>query len=279
MKLTIEKLFDQIHKVPQIPEVVRELIAQVNNPDFDFNAIAKNVEKEQVIALKVLRLVNSAHFGLSRKIGSIDEAVVLLGMGQLKTLIIASGIVSSVSDIPGIDIKEFWADSFLTATYAKWLAEQAGLENSETVYTAGLLSGLGIILIHLAAPKVANEIDQHIKAGESRPDYERKRLGFTSEEACAALCERWQFARELVDTVRFAGDPLKADEESVILPACCVYLGRFISNAKRKGKTAEEIAASLPQEVWEKLGMNTNDLTDKIAELLALDSGLDGLVE
>ncbi len=46
MKLTIEKLFDQIHKVPQIPEVVRELIAQVNNPDFDFNAIANNVEKE-----------------------------------------------------------------------------------------------------------------------------------------------------------------------------------------------------------------------------------------
>ena len=278
MKLTIEKLFDQIHKVPQIPEVVRELIAQVNNPDFDFNAIAKNVEKEQVIALKVLRLVNSAHFGLSRKIGSIDEAVVLLGMGQLKTLVIASGIVSSVSDIPGIDIKEFWADSFLTATYAKWLAEQAGLENSETVYTAGLLSGLGIILIHLAAPKIANEIDQHVKAGELRSDYERKRLGFTSEEACAALCERWKFAQELVDTVRYAGDPLKADEDTV-LPACCVYLGRFISNAKRNGKTAEEIAALLPLNIWEKLGLDAEQREQKIAELLELDSGLDGLVD
>lgn len=278
MKLTIEKLFDQIHKVPQIPEVVRELIAQVNNPDFDFNAIAKNVEKEQVIALKVLRLVNSAHFGLSRKIGSIDEAVVLLGMGQLKTLVIASGIVSSVSDIPSIDIKEFWADSFLTATYAKWLAEQAGLENSETVYTAGLLSGLGIILIHLAAPKIANEIDQHVKAGELRSDYERKRLGFTSEEACAALCERWKFAQELVDTVRYAGDPLKADEATV-LPACCVYLGRFISNAKRNGKTAEEIAALLPLNIWEKLGLDAEQREQKIAELLELDSGLDGLVD
>ncbi|GEM_PF-226738 len=277
MKLTLEKLFDQIHKVPQIPEVVRELIAQVNNPDFDFMAVAKNVEKEQVIALKVLRLVNSAHFGLSRKIGSIDDAVVLLGMGQLKTLIIASGIVSSVSDIPGINIKEFWADSFLTATYAKWLAEQAGLENSETVYTAGLLSGLGTILIHLADPKAANEIDQHVKAGESRPEFERKRIGFTSEEACAALCERWKFASELVDTVRQSGEPLSHDP--VLPEACCVYLGRFITQAKRRGLTQEDMMADFPLDVWKKLGFSEEQLNEKLAELLTLESGLDGLAD
>ncbi len=227
----------------------------------------------------MLRLVNSAHFGLSRKIGSIDEAVVLLGMGQLKSLIIASGIVSSVSDIPGVNIKEFWADSFLTATYAKWLAEQAGLENSETVYTAGLLSGLGIILIHLAAPKVANEIDQHVKAGELRSEYERKRLGFTSEKACAALCERWKFAQELVNTVRYSGEPLKADDDEVALMACCVYLGRFISNAKRNGKSAEEIAVEVPQDIWQKLGLDVNETEEKIAQILELESGLDGLVD
>jgi len=277
MKLTLEKLFDQIHKVPQIPEVVRELIAQVNNPDFDFMAVAKNVEKEQVIALKVLRLVNSAHFGLSRKIGSIDDAVVLLGMGQLKTLIIASGIVSSVSDIPGINIKEFWADSFLTATYAKWLAEQAGLENSETVYTAGLLSGLGTILIHLADPKAANEIDQHVKAGESRPEFERKRIGFTSEEACAALCERWKFASELVDTVRQSGEPLSHDP--VLPEACCVYLGRFITQAKRRGLTQEDMMADFPLDVWKKLGFSEEQLNEKLAELFTLESGLDGLAD
>ncbi len=277
MKLTLEKLFDQIHKVPQIPEVVRELIAQVNNPDFDFMAVAKNVEKEQVIALKVLRLVNSAHFGLSRKIGSIDEALVLLGMGQLKTLIIASGIVSSVSDIPGINIKEFWADSFLTATYAKWLAEQAGLENSETVYTAGLLSGLGTILIHLADPKAANEIDQHVKAGESRPEFERKRIGFTSEEACAALCERWKFAPELVDTVRQSGEPLAYDP--VLPEACCVYLGRFITQAKRHGLSQDDMKANFPLDVWKKLGFSEEQLSEKLTELLTLESGLDSLAD
>ncbi len=276
MKLTIEKLFDQIHKVPQIPEVVRELIAQVNNPDFDFAEIAKNVEKEQVIAMKVLRLVNSAHFGFSRKFSSIDEAVVMLGMGQLKTLIIASGIVSSVSEIPGIDMKEFWADSFLTASYAKWLTDQKIPADSEMVYTAGLIRGLGIVLIHLADAKVANEIDQHVKAGENRAEYERKRLGFTSQEACAALCERWKFADELVDTIKKSADPLKDDEVS--LPACAVYLGHYISQAKRDNQTEESIIQSIPLKAWQQLGFTQADLEQKIPEILAVESGLDGLV-
>ncbi len=67
MKLQIEQLFKQIHKVPQVPEVVRTLITQLNDPNTNVNDIAKNVEKEQVISLKVLKLVNSAHFGLPKK--------------------------------------------------------------------------------------------------------------------------------------------------------------------------------------------------------------------
>lgn len=107
MKLEIEQLFDEINNIPRIPEVVKDLILQINNPDIDFDDIAKNVEKEQVISMKVLRLVNSAHFGLSKNIDSINEAVVMLGMAKLKTLIIASGVVSSVPDIPNFNIQQF----------------------------------------------------------------------------------------------------------------------------------------------------------------------------
>lgn len=99
MPTSINQLFDQLHKIPQVPEVVRSIINQLNDPHADMLNIAKDVEKEQVIALKILRLVNSAHFGLSRKIGSINEAVSMLGLNQLKTLVIASGIVAATPDI------------------------------------------------------------------------------------------------------------------------------------------------------------------------------------
>lgn len=277
MKLTIEKLFDQMHKVPQVPEVVRTLITQLSDPNSRYDDIIKNVEKEQVISMKVLRLVNSAHFGLSRKIGSIDDALVLLGMGQLKTLVIASGIVNSMPNIPNFNIKDFWTDSFRTATLAKWLADRCKLENADMVFTAGLISGLGNILIHLGDPKAGNEIDQHVKAGELRPDFERKRLGFTSQEACAELCRRWHFADDLIDTVAKEGEPLSFDKIS--LPACAVYIARYISESVHVNQSEEENLASFPVDVWKKLGLQEQDIAENMATMLAIESKLDGLAE
>ncbi len=277
MKLTIEKLFDQIHNVPQVPKIVRTLITQLNNPDIDFDAIAKNVEKEQIISMKVLRLVNSAHFGLSKKIGSIEEAVVMLGMSRLKTLVIASGIVSAVPEIPNFNIKEFWNDSFRTATYAKWLAEQSNLENSDMIFTAGLINGLGNILLQLGDAKAANEIDQHVKAGEARSEYERKRLGFTSQEACAELCRRWNFSEELIDTVAKSGEPLGFEEIS--LSACVVFIAKFISESSHSNMNDEEKLAVFPVKEWLQLGLNKQEIAEKMTEILALESGLDGLTE
>ncbi len=277
MKLTIEQLFEQIHKVPQIPEVVRILITQLNDPDFDFYEISKNVEKEQIISMKVLRLVNSAHFGLSRKIGSIDDAVVMLGMGQLKTLVIASGIVSAVPDIPNFNIKEFWADSFNTATYAKWLAEKCKLDNSDMVFTAGLISGLGNILIHLADRKVANEIEQHVKAGNDRSVYERKRLGFTSQDVSAELCRRWHFSEELTATIAQSGAPLNFDP--VLMPACAVSIARYICESTHSQLSEEENLAAFPVKEWQALQLDALEIAENLKDILALDSGLKGLVE
>ncbi len=277
MKLTINALFDQMHNVPQVPEVVRNLITQLNDPNSRYNDIAQNVEKEQMISMKVLRLVNSAHFGLSKKIGSINDALAMLGISQLKMLVISSGIVSSVPDIPNVDVKEFWGHSFRTANNAKWLAEQCKLENVDMMFTAGLICDLGIILIHLGDPKVGNEIEQHVKAGEKRSDFESSRLGFTSQQACAELCKRWHFAAELVDTVEKAGDPLSF--EDVSLPACAVFVGRYVSELAASNKDEEEMLAGFPVEAWKKLGLKEQDVPSKLKEMLALESKLEGLID
>jgi len=275
MKLKINKLFKQIHNVPQVPEVVRTLITQLNDPNANFSDIAKNIEKEQIISLKVLRLVNSAHFGLSKKIGSIDNAVAMLGMSKLKTLVIASGIVNAVPNIPNFDIKSFWADSFSTATYAKWLAEEAGLENSDMVFTAGLINGLGTILLYLGDPKAANEIQQHVKAGENRYQYEQKRLGFSSLDVCVELCRRWHFSDELIDTINQSAKPLDTEETS--LPACIVYIARYISESTSPEITEEDRLANFPVKEWQKIGFNVDEIEKKLSEIIALESGLEGL--
>lgn len=276
MTPNMNQLFDNIYKLPQIPEVVRSIIKQLNNPHADMFSIAKDVEKEQIISLKILRLVNSAHFGLSRKINSIEEATVIIGMGKLKTLVVASALVSTVTEIPNFDLKQFWSTTFLTASYAKWFAEKSGLD-ADIAYTAGLFSGLGNILLHLGAPKEANEIDQHVKAGSSRPEVERNKLGYTNQQACAELCRRWGLSGELISAIEQSAAP-KADSEADKL-ACCVYLAGFISSNEALGKPAEDIFNRFPINISDYIGLRQAISAEMIGEILAIESDLEGLNE
>ena len=275
MPSQMNDLFDQIHKLPQIAEVIRVIINQLSDPNAAMQDVAKNVEKEQVVALKILRLVNSAHFGLSRKISSIEEATSLLGANQLKTLVIASGIVSAIPNIPNFDIKQFWNNSFRSATVAKWFAEQASL-SGDIAYTAGLISNLGNLLIHMGAQREANEIDQHVKSGSSRIEIERRRLGYTSLEVTAELCRRWKFADELIETIEHCGEPLLEQASSL---SAAVYLGRYISLCHDQNKSYDEIAEDFPLSVANKLGLTTEFIVEKLTEVLAIESNLVSLAD
>lgn len=276
MPTSINQLFDQLHKIPQVPEVVRSIINQLNDPHADMLNIAKDVEKEQVIALKILRLVNSAHFGLSRKIGSINEAVAMLGLNQLKTLVIASGIVGATPEIKNFDIKRSWQNSFRTAAYSKWLAEQAGAAG-DIAYTAGLLANLGNVLIHIVCPSEANEVDQHVKAGAVRPDIEKNRLGFTSQQVCAELCRRWRFADILIETLEQSAEPWLAEPPNRLSGA--VYLAGWISGQQDRGMAQEEILSGLPAAATGLLGLDPGLLAEKMPSVLAQKSELDGLLD
>ncbi|WP_150047107.1 MULTISPECIES: HDOD domain-containing protein [Methylomonas] len=275
MSASIEKLFDNLHKLPQVPEVVRTLINQLNDPHAELLDIVKTVEKEQVIALKVLRLVNSAHFGLSRKVGSLSEAVLLIGMGQLKTLVIASGLVASVPSLQNFDLRKFWSTSFRAAEYAKWFAARAGVD-ADVAFTAGLIGGMGKLLIHMAYPSESNEIEQHAKAGHlSRPDVERKRIGFTNQQACAELFRRWKFADELIDAINQSAEPLTWENPSAL--AYVVHLAQFISYCIDCNMPKETIEQNFPYPVAEKLGLDRDAVDADLCELLLLESPLEDL--
>lgn len=275
MATKIDQLFEQVYKIPQVPEVVRTLIQQMNDPNVDMDEIAKNVEKDQIIALKVLRIANSAQYGLSRQLSSIHEAVVMLGMGQLKTLVVASGMVATVPEIKNFDVNSFWMHSFRTSAYAKWLAMKIGVDE-ELVFTAGLVSGLGTVLIYLGAPKEANEIDQHVKAGKTRHLVEQKKLGYTSQDVCAELCRRWKFPEELIITIAQSARPLRFKELS--RSSCVVHIARYLSECKEMELLEDDIMRTFPYAVLESMDISEQLMREHLPEILVQESELEGVL-
>lgn len=273
--MEIRELLKQTDKLPNVPEVVRQLIQQLNNPAADYGEIAEKVSKDQTLSLKILRLVNSAHFGLRRKVSSIDEAVVMLGMVRLKTIVIASGIAGSVKAVEGLDLKKFWSESFQVAALSKWFAERDTNVDPDIAFTAGLIHNIGQLLLHLAQSTQAQEIQRLIEESSyNRSAAEIEILGFTSTEAGQALLDMWTFPAELGIAVLQHKEPTSFDEPSAL--AAVVNLACVVNSAVRNGDDVETLQANFPAAVATLAGISA-DTTGELAEALSLESGLDGL--
>jgi len=277
MKPELERLFSHIDDIPRVPEVVKTLLEQVNDPDIEFHSVAENIEKEPVLAIKVLQRVNSAHYGLRRRFSSIQDAMTVLGLAEVRKLVIVTGFVETFPHLPNLDLADFWQDSYRTATYAKWIADKADLGNSDMTFTAGLIFDFGTILIHLGAPEVASDVSEEVFEGHDRLDLERQYLGFTNHEATAELCREWQFPEELINTVEKSGEPLAFSRLS--LSACAVHIARYVSQASYTSDDPDVLLAGFPTEEWLKLGLDKDSILAGITQMSKLETGLDGLLD
>ncbi|WP_373976393.1 HDOD domain-containing protein [Chitinibacter sp. SCUT-21] len=274
--MKLEEVFEQTHKLPTIPKVVQELIDSFSKDDIDIDTIAKKIALDQVITAKVLRLANSAHFGSSRQIGSVQEAVVVLGFNTVRTLVVASGITGAFVATPGFDRKKFWKNSLQVATIAKWLAKQAKI-NGEVAFTAGMIHNIGEMLIHIVAPEVAVKIDQFVENGAAdRVALEDNNIGFDYVMVGEELARRWNFPVSIQQAIKFQNTP--AEQEPLDKLSAVLCLAKTITHQTQENASPDDLAAALPVSVVELAGLNNDQLTEKLLELNDLSSGLDELI-
>ena len=274
--MEISDLLEQTDKLPNVPEVVRELVQALNDPDADYNLIAEKVAKDQTLSLKILRLVNSAHFGLTRKVSTIDEAVVILGMDKLNTLVIASGMANSASDVDGLDMREFWSDSFMVASIAQWLALRSDTVQADVAFTAGVIYNIGRLLLHLAAPNRAKAIHTLVKETKaSRVAAETERLGFTSQDAGKALLDMWKLPEELGIAIKQYKRPYTYEVPSPL--SAILNLANYINGAITDKREIDEVIVFMPKKVIQLAGLKV-EILDEVEGVLNMESGLDGLI-
>ncbi|MCV6589374.1 MAG: HDOD domain-containing protein [Marinobacterium sp.] len=266
----IEDLLSQTHRLPNVPQAVRLLIQQLNNPDADYNRIAAKVGEDQTLSIQVLRTVNSAQFGLNRKIASIEEAVVIMGMERLKTLVIASGLASSVREIDGLDLGRFWNESFRVAIVSQYLGERSSRVEPDIAFTAGVIHNTGRLLLHLAAPEQAMSIQRQLDNSMDLDRYqlEQKTLGFTSLEAGKALMDLWEFPPILGEAILQHRRPL--DWSDGLPLAAIVHLATIVNVAARDGWTLRKLFSSLPLDVIARAGLEKT-IREKVDVMLELE--------
>ncbi|EGR0789511.1 HDOD domain-containing protein [Vibrio vulnificus] len=230
-----EALISRLNELPRIESVLQELLEMVNRDNFDFSELSKKLAMDQVLSARLLRMANSAHFAGNKPLSNLNEAVIRVGSGAVRTLVSSSILYSAFPKIETLNIKDYWANTFEVAMIASKLADQAKLDANE-VFTTGVLHNIGELMIHSLVPEQAIEISNKIAEGQSPLSAQREVLGTDATKLGAKLAEAWKFPPEMKDAIENINHPGKAKIAKRL--ACLLYLARDIN--KRWDSMLEE---------------------------------------
>jgi HD-like signal output (HDOD) protein len=270
--MKLEALFQNPTALPTAPKVVEELISSFDKASVSTEEIAKKLSADPVLSAKLLRLANSAYYHVSRSIGTVEDAVLMLGFVTVRTLVISSGLVSGFKTVPGLDLRQFWRYSLRTAVGAKFIGKACS-QNTDLAFTIGMMHAIGQLVIHAGMPEQALALDK--VAGPLDPrrlETEQASLGYTYADVGAELARRWKFPPTFSDTIAAIPNPGENELAAVI------HLAAWRARIDENKLTPDEIAACYPTEVAESLGLEENALIDQMPSLDELSAGLDELI-
>jgi len=271
--MTLQELFDNPAALPTAPKVVQDLIQSFDKASVSTEDVARKVALDPVLSAKLLRLANSAYYNVSRSIGTVEDAVLMLGFVAVRTLVISSGLVNGFKEVTGLDLQQFWRYSMHTAVAGKWIAKKTR-DNQELAFTIGMMHAIGELLLHSAAPEQAQALDATTPPlAEHRLEVEKSTLGFGYAEVGAELARRWQFPAEFSDAIEAFPMPLATSPLNRL--AAVVHLGAWRARAELEQQSEEQLRAGAPMDVAASLGLTTDMLIDDMPPFDELSAGLE----
>jgi HD-like signal output (HDOD) protein len=236
----IDSFFENV-KLPSIPDLAHSLIKTMNDEDASLEEVSDLITRDPAISAKLLRLANSAQFGLPRGVSTIEDAIVMVGMNKVRTLALGACLSGSFSQVPGLDEHTFWKTSMACAGYAEWLARKVGVE-VQMAWLTGMMVRLGEVLIAQAEPKTLLEIEKMPQTPGVRWQREKSLVGFTEGQITAELAHRWNFPMQMVQALRTCADPLVDQAYSRL--GAVVHLAGLLADSPNAGPEHVELLPS-----------------------------------
>jgi putative nucleotidyltransferase with HDIG domain len=193
--IELEHVVDQIDQLPALPEILSDLLQNINREDLDLSVLARKITLDQTLTAKVLRYANSSYYGATGRISTIQQAITLLGMSTVRQLITAATLAVSFPDnqCKGFDFKAFWRHSMATAVCARVMARHLHL-NQDFAFTAGLLHDIGrLVLVTRFPQQYEQAMTWRTEHDAYTLDAERAVLGVDHVQAGHALALHWRF--------------------------------------------------------------------------------------
>ena len=268
--LDLQQVITSFTQLPPLPKVVSELMTYLQQDDIDTEQVVHLLNQDPSLVAHALRIANSPFHGLARQIGSMHEAMVVLGLRAVQTLVTTAAITTLFQPLQrqlqeaGYDQLRFWRHSLGAACCARELAHKLNA-NAELAYTAGLLHDLGKLVLAVNFPHHFQHIVHHSQEQQATwLTAERQLLGFDHADISAALAEHWQFPVALAEAIALHHTP--EEHTAVILPGI-VHLADIMAHALNLEKNDAPQVPRLSNVIWHRLGLSWDDFRQLLARV------------
>ena len=200
---TLQKIADRANDLYSLPAVAMEVLELTNNPQVDASALKRCIEADPALTAKLLRVVNSSLYGLSREVSDLNQALALLGTKPLKLLVLGFSLPPGMfAGLVGDVLKRYWRHTLIKAVAARELAEKWSPASGDEAFIAGLLQDIGVLVLvqELGSPYVSF-VDRVLAGGADLVDLEARSLGFDHTMLTSRLLSQWNLPASLVEAV------------------------------------------------------------------------------
>ena len=268
------KINEYITKMPSLPTSVAKVLELCNDPNVSPADLNHVISLDPVLVGRVLKLINSAYYGLNGHVTNLVRAIIMLGINTVKNLVLSASIMENFTgnrSHQGLDMEGFWRHSFCVGVSAKLLAAKRGIDPKlrEEFFTAGLLHDIGKIPLNEVLKKeyllTLREADRNrISLNLAEVQY----LGFDHCTSGAAIVKAWKLEGAVGDSiVHHHNYSQYSGQHDEIL--CSVIAANHFAIIEDIGFSGNRRPDKLDESVWNKLGIKKDffhDIINKVRE-------------
>jgi len=265
-----------------MPGAAVKLLVLMDDPDINVSQIEAILGQDPGLTANVLKLANSAYFGMPSKVGSIKQAVLLLGLKRLMQIVIAS-CVSAIMDKPvtGYDLPpgELWHHSIGVTVAAEGLMKELKIEAGEEIFTAALLHDVGKLVVGEFIENDIRRIEAALSQGISFETAENMVLGTNHADVGAQILTQWSLPPSIVSAVRWHHSPESADGTDMMVDiihvanVLCLMIGVGVGRDGLQYRPSEEVVERLGLEPYhlEKVASQVLQWLNELSQALGTD--------
>jgi putative nucleotidyltransferase with HDIG domain len=246
------KQLNKIKDIPTLPTIVFELNQLLEDPETSIVKVSETIEKDQAIALKILKLVNSAFYGFKSGVSDIRHAVVMLGFNAVRNAIVSVSIIDALPKsflFQDFEMGAFWKHSLAVAVTSKNIALKARLESPDNCFVGGLLHDVGKVIMAQYFQDLFIKVWTYMqKECLSFHEAEQHELAVDHAMIGGHLARRWSLPEGLIEAIRWHQDfqPEIPNANFVLI----IYLANILVNSYDENpECAIDMAALHPNAV------------------------------